>query len=109
MSYKNVSYYEPTIKESYLPTSREISRLIRGLKNKMSSGDDLINNVVLKRLPRKAILLLMHIFRACFKLSYFPEVWKCAKVIPIPKPKKDLTLASNYRPISLLNSLSKIL
>lgn len=109
MSYNNISYFVPTIKESYLPTPREISRLIRGLKNKKSPGDDSVNNIVLKRLPKKAIVLLMHIFRACFKLSYFPEVWKCAKVIPIPKPKKDLTLASNYRPNSLLNSLSKVL
>ena len=109
MSYNNISYFQPTIKESYLPTPREISRLIRGLKNKKSPGDDAINNIILKRLPKKAIILLMHIYRACFKLSYFPEGWKCAKVIPIPKPKKDLTLASNYRPISLLNSLSKVL
>lgn len=109
MSYNNINFFRPSVKESCLPTPREISRLIRGLKSKKSPGDDGINNVLLKRLPKKAIILTMHIFRACFKLSYFPDVWKCAKVIPIPKPKKDRALACNYRPISLLNSLSKVL
>lgn len=109
MSNKSISYFQPTISESILPTPREISRLIRGLKNKKSPGDDSINNILLKQLPKKAIIWIMHIFRACFKLSYFPTVWRRAKVIPIPKPKKDSTLACNYRPISLLNSLSKIL
>lgn len=109
MSCNTINYFEPSIKESNLPTPCEISRLIRGLKNRKSPGDDSINNILLKQLPKKAIIMLMHIYRACLKLSYFPEVWKCAKVIPIPQPKKDQALACNYSPISLLSSLSKVL
>lgn len=63
MSYNNISYFKPTVKESYLPTPREISRLIRGLKNRKSPGDDSVNNIVLKRLPKKAIVLLMSLFQ----------------------------------------------
>jgi Reverse transcriptase (RNA-dependent DNA polymerase)/Endonuclease-reverse transcriptase len=109
LSYNNINFFLPLINESCLPTPREISTLIRGFKNKKSPGDDSINNILLKQLPKKAIVLIMHIFRACFKISYFPSAWKCAKVVPIPKPGKDQAVACNYRPISLLNSLSKIL
>lgn len=109
MSYNNINFFLPVINESSLPTPRVISRLIRGLKNRKSPGDDSINNALLKQLPKKAIVMLMYIFRACFRLSYFPSAWKCAKIVPIPKPGKDQAVASNYRPISLLNSLSKIL
>lgn len=109
MSYNNINFLVPVITESSLPTPRVISRLIRGLKNRKSPGDDSINNTLLKQLPKKAIVLLMHIFRACLRLSYFPSAWKCAKIVPIHKPGKDQAVANNYRPISLLNSLSKIL
>jgi hypothetical protein len=39
---------------------------------------------------------------------YFPNTWKHASVIPIPKPGKDHSNPLNYRPISLLSSVSKI-
>ena len=38
----------------------------------------------------------------------FPEAWKCSKVIPIFK-KDDEQLAKNYRPVSILSPLSKVL
>jgi hypothetical protein len=39
---------------------------------------------------------------------FFPKQWRHAKVIPLPKPGKDHSNPSNYRPISLLSSISKI-
>lgn len=42
------------------------------------------------------------------QLSYFPAVWKLAKIIALPKPGKDPKLLNSYRPISLLSSLSKV-
>lgn len=103
-----VNFLTPVIEESDLPTPKEIKILINKLKLKKSPGMDKINNLLLKNLPRKAIVFLMYVFRSCIKLSYFPDAWKHAKVIPIPKPGKDLSMSSNYRPISLLSSLSKI-
>ena len=38
----------------------------------------------------------------------FPSIWKCAKVIALFK-SGDKELATNYRPISLLPTLSKLL
>jgi hypothetical protein len=103
-----VNFLSPEIQESILPTPKEIKLIIRKLKIKKSPGLDKINNILLKKLPQKAIIFLMHIFRACIKLCYFPDRWKHAKITPIPKPGKDLSKASNYRPISLLNAISKV-
>ena len=69
MSNNSINFFKPVIQESCLPTPREISRLIRRLKSKKSPGDDGISNILLKKLPKKAIILTMHIFRACFRLS----------------------------------------
>ncbi|GFW32094.1 RNA-directed DNA polymerase from mobile element jockey [Trichonephila clavipes] len=38
---------------------------------------------------------------------HFPKNWKTAVVVPILKPNSDDTQPQNYRPISLLSSLSK--
>ena len=42
------------------------------------------------------------------KINTFPADWKVHKICPIPK-KGDLCLVKNYRPISLLPILSKVL
>ena len=51
---------------------------------------------------------LAHIFNLSLKKGIFPNALKQSKEIPIHKGG-DLELCDNYRPISLLNSISKIL
>lgn len=107
-SSQNINFLLHDTASSTLPRPKELFYLIRNLKSKKSPGDDQINNILLKQLPKKAVVYLTQIFRACMKQSYFPARFKHAKVIPIPKPGKDHSDASNYRPISLLSSLSKL-
>lgn len=42
------------------------------------------------------------------RLSYFPEDWKIANIIPVLKPDKPADEVQSYRPISLLCSMSKV-
>lgn len=60
-------------------------------------------------MPPRGINFLAYIINSCLKLNYFPPRWKHARVVPIPKHGKDLSKPENFRPISLLCSLSKIL
>lgn len=47
---------------------------------------------------------------ACLKAGHHPKLWKEATVCVIPKPKRaDYSLAKNFRPISLLECLGKLL
>ena len=85
----------------------EIKDLLKKIENRKSPGLDNINNKTLKKLPPKALIFLNHIFNCCFKLCYFPNKWKEAKVIAIPKPGKNHSYISNYRPISLLSGIAK--
>ena len=39
----------------------------------------------------------------------FPESWELATIIPIPKPGKDHTEPTNYRPIALTSCLCRTL
>lgn len=92
-----------------LTTASEVRNVIKARKGTSAPGLDGVTNDQLKHLPRKPLVLLTRIYNTCLKLHYFPCNWKKAKIVPIPKPGKDLRLTENYRPISLLPTMSKIL
>ena len=48
------------------------------------------------------------IFTNCMRQGVFPEIWKCANVVPVHKKNKN-NVNSNYRSISLLPIFGKIL
>lgn len=51
-----------------------------------------------------------YIFQMSLDRAYLPQTWKTAKIVVIRKPgKADYTAAKAYRPISLLQTLSKAL
>ena len=52
---------------------------------------------------------LTKIINASIKIHYVPRSWKEATVVMLPKPMKDHKQPENYRPISLLNTLSQLL
>ena len=89
-----------------LLSEQDTFRYIKNLKNKKSCGTDTINVFFLKLALPFINTPLTHIYNTSISSGIFPEILKKAKVIPIPKCKnaKDL---NDYRPISLLNILSK--
>ena len=92
----------------FAPTTNEIYNTIQNLKNKKSAGVDGISTFFLKISANYISPYLMTLFEACFKFGIFPDVLKVTKVIPIHK-SDDKSKVNNYRPISVLNSISKIL
>lgn len=104
----NLSAHCPNIDEATFITVPEISQILSTLKSSKAPGFDDISNIVLKKLPEKAIKLLTCIFNSCIHLNYFPKLFKKAKVIPIHKPNKPVNNPNSYRPISLLSNIGKI-
>lgn len=91
-----------------LTNPKEVQTIIKELPSHKAPGADKIENRLLKNLPRKTIVQIMYLINGMLKIGYFPNNWKTAIIIPIPKPGKDHTNPTNYRPISLLSSLSKV-
>ena len=86
----------------------KVGKLINSMDNKKSTGPDGINNQLLKVSVPYIVESLTYIFNQCIAKNIFPTELKRAKVIPLQKVKHDNTL-SNFRLISLLSSLSKII
>ena len=89
-------------------TQHEVREAIRSSKGNNAPGRDGIQNQVLKMAAPTITPRLTTIYNACLKLHHWPAVWKEATVVIIRKPgKKDYLDPKAYRPISLLNTLSK--
>ena len=90
-------------------TVDELRENLARCKNKSAHGLDGIRYSVIKKIPDTYLNEIAKVFSSCLKLGYFPTAWKTAKTILIPKPGKDLREAKNFRPISLLSCLGKLL
>ena len=90
-------------------TLEEVDRTIKWLPNK-TSPLDYIDTSVLKSCVDVFAPLITCLINLSFTEGYFPEQFKQSQVIPlIKKSGLDETDPSNYRQISNLNTLSKIL
>ena len=74
----------------------------------MSAGVDNINSYVIKLILDRISGTLTHIINSSLEQEIFPDRWKKAIIKPIPKVNVPLA-ANDFRPISLLPTLSKIL
>ena len=91
------------------PTNRsELTTLINNLPNKTSKGYDEISNVMLKTLHLSITGPLTLIFNKSLTEGFFPDLMKYADVVPLYKSKEHY-LTNNYRPISSLITVSKLL
>ena len=91
------------------PTNQtEISKLLSSMPNKTRSGHDDISNCFLKKLGTSITYPLSLVFNQSMQEGSFPEMMKQADVIPLHK-SKDKAQTNNYRPISLLPTISKVL
>ena len=86
----------------------EIYEVLKLLKPKKSAGHDNLSTYFLKLINEKVATPLSILINKSLQTGVFPDSLKIAKVVPIYK-SKDKDNFSNYRPISLLPSVSKIL
>ena len=85
----------------------EVGVHIVNLKNKKSMGPDNINSFLLKLALPHVVESLTHVYNLCIEQNSFPPALKAPKVIPLPKTK--VSDPNNFRPISLLSILTKLL
>ena len=85
-----------------------ITKLIDNLPAKSSAGPDGISSIVLKEIKDVIVPILTIAINQSLSSGVFPSNLKVAQVIPLFKNKGEPFCFGNYRPISLLNVISKI-
>ena len=92
-----------------VPTTQEgVQQIIDQLPAKSSSGHNDVSNVLLKSFKNSLTYPLTLIFNQSINEGIFPDKMKLAEVIPLYK-NKVMDHLVNYRPISLLMTMSKVL
>ncbi len=94
--------------EELLCSEDKVEILLKSLKANKSCGTDNITPRMLKSMANSVSLPLANIFNHSLSTGEFPSEWKRARVVPVPKGG-NAKLLSNYRPISILPSASKLL
>ena len=85
----------------------EVESVIKTLVIGKASGPNGLSNRILRELSSELAIPFCALFNQSLRSGTFPVSYKEANVCPVPK-KGDLSIVSNYRPISLLNSESKL-
>ena len=85
----------------------QIKKIVAKLPTKRSSGHDNISNILLKEIIENIAHVLCIIFNKSLEQGEFPSTMKLAEVVPLYKGKEHF-LETNYRPISLLTTISKV-
>ncbi|GIY36428.1 uncharacterized protein CDAR_568721 [Caerostris darwini] len=87
--------------------TQEVEEIISKIKLNKSPGPDNIPGELVKEMFYANKNWFTVLFNKLLKSGSFPTSWKTAKVVFIPKEKKDLSLAAHYSPICLLSSWGK--
>ncbi len=91
------------------PTEKEVLAIIMSLNNTPATGIDGIPVVVLKHLAPIIAAPVAHLIKISFNSSLVPSAFKRASVVPLHKKNKPPNVASSYRPVAILDALSKVL
>ena len=100
--------YDEGMCSDLLCCNEEVEALILSLDITKSSGPDGISGRMLKPLAYEIAPSITKLLNLSIMCKRPPQVWKHSNVVPIPK-KSSASSVRNYRPISLLSIISKIL
>ena len=99
---------ENTILRNFSISKTYLNQIITELDITKLRGLDGLPPIFFQQTAREMTTILHCVFKNMKRVGKIPDKWKIAAVSPIYK-KGDKRLMENYRPVSLLNIMSKLL
>ena len=90
-------------------TTDLVMKAIKSCRNSKAFGPDKLSIFHFKHLGPRAIEYITALFNLSATTCRIPAIWKSSLIIPIPKPGKDTSQGTSYRPISLICPAAKVL
>lgn len=90
-------------------TKQEIVKIITNLKSNAAVGYDSISSKSLKEVKEQLAEAITPLINQCLEEGHFPTTFKQTIIISIYKGTGDKLNCNNYRPISLISNLAKIM
>lgn len=90
------------------PTDRlEVEKIINGLKNGKSAGNDGIKAETLKEICKEISDPLSQLINNCMSSGCFPNILKTGVIKPLYKSGSTFKM-ENYRPVTIISNIAKI-
>lgn len=106
---KEVPSNENDNPDDLLVTNDQVMEALKKLKLRKAPGPDQIKNEIFRNNVDIWTPYLTRLFNECIEQSIFPKPWKVANLVIFLKSEdKDKLNPKSYRPICLLNTISKI-
>ena len=86
----------------------ELRMAIGSVNTKSATGLDFFHNQFLSNLPSPLHQSLLDLVNDAWVRGLFHSDFKMSVLVPLPKPGKDPSVVSSYRPIALLSCLGKL-
>ena len=87
---------------------RELEGSLQQLERRKATGEDTIENSMLKNLPTTSKQYLLDLFNKLWNEGTIPKEWKTSIILPILKQGKEASNPKSYRPISLTSCICKL-
>ncbi|GBN48145.1 hypothetical protein AVEN_119641-1 [Araneus ventricosus] len=91
-----------------LISSQKVISLIKKINPRNATGPDGVHNKAIRMLTINTVTYLTKFFNKCLILQHFPDAWKIAQELMLPKPNQNRRLPGSYRTISLLSNIGKL-
>ena len=95
--------------DDLLCTVEEVNKLLKSLDTTKATGPDGISSTMLKISADEIAPSVTALFNLSIRCNRPPKEWKRSNVVPVPKKKTNAPTPADFRPISLLPVLSKLL
>ena len=98
----------PVVELTKPASQEEVEAAMADLSITDAAGHDNLTSRLIKSMRKPLSCLMTHMVNTSFKADKMPDVFKLAKISPLYK-KGDRFKATNYRPVAVLPSMSKII
>lgn len=89
-------------------TKDELENAVQNIKTGKAPGPDGIPPEAIRTTVKENPIWMLDVMNSLLEKQTFPSEWKVPKVVLLPKKDKDLNESTAYRPLCLLNTLSKL-